>query len=264
MFDFFKPKELQENYFLSYRNIPSQGKYPNYELAGKLVNYLVQNIKCDGCTTIPPEAIPPGTLFTPYDVARFLHLTFLYLDGVDHFIILDKDYFSNGQTTSIWTHAEYLMWSYYDRDMFLGSHRRKDKFYTVATPDPRDSSIFHLSQQPLLALDEFTRYLLRRASTDFNSPGSHTPYSKFAHQYLFLCNSCGTGNLIAKKTIQKIIKENGTARCCECHTSFTLSKSGEYFVAGQTQPRTGNVQSDITFILELMVENKSPFPVIND
>jgi len=264
MFNLFKPKDLKENYFLSYRNVQNHGNYPNYELAGKLANWLIQNQKCDKLITVPPDAIPSGTLFTPYDVAGFLHLTFLYLDDVDHLIILDKDYFLNGQPTSIWTHAEYLMWSYYGRDMFLGSHRRKDKFYTVATPDPKDSSIFYLSQQPLLTLDEFTRYLLGRASMDFNTLGARSPYSRFAHQYLFLCNSCGTVNLISKKTIQKIIKESMVGHCYECRNSFTLIQSGEYFVSGQNQPRTGKVQSDITFILELMVENKSPFHFISD
>jgi hypothetical protein len=65
MLNLFRPKAPKENYFLSYRNIQANAQYPNYELARKLVNWLVQNRKCDGCTTVPPEAIPSGTLFTP-------------------------------------------------------------------------------------------------------------------------------------------------------------------------------------------------------
>lgn len=259
MFNLFKKEEGY--HFLSYRNIQNRDKYSNYELAGKLVDWLAQNGKCHECITIPPEAIPSGTLFTPYSVARFLHLTFLYLDSADHFIILNKDYFLDGEPTSIWTHAEYLMWSYYGRDWLSGRHRRKDSFYTVATPDSRDSSIFRLSQKPLLALDEFTRYILGRASM-LNSPGAPIFHAKFAHHYIFLCNSCGTSNLIEKKTIQKFIRENRAGCCCECRNLFTLQQIGEYFVAKQQQPRTGKIQSDITYVLELMVESKSSFPIV--
>jgi hypothetical protein len=52
--------------------------------------------------------------------------------------------------------------------------------------------------------------------------------------------------------------------CCECRNAFTLQKTGEYFVAKQSQPRAERSLSDITYILELMFENKTSFPVIND
>jgi hypothetical protein len=230
-----------------------------------LDKWLVQNGECDKCIFIAPGSIPLETIFTPYDVAKFLYTTFIFLDESDRFIILSSDYFSGDQFTSVWTEAEALMWSYYDRDMFLSAHHRKEKFYTIATPDS-DNSRFNLSRKNLLNLDEATNALLVRAAMDF-APRIHQmppSYSELSYLYVFSCNNCGANSLITKEVIKKSIRES-KIRYCQCGNSFRFYKVREYFTAQQKQERNIKQQSiKVAFVLRLLFSDRSPFPIIYD
>lgn len=69
MFDFFRNIS-----FLSYRNVLLHDRYVNYQLVNSLGNFLKENEQCTKYYRIPPESIPFGTLFSPYDVAKFLYM----------------------------------------------------------------------------------------------------------------------------------------------------------------------------------------------
>lgn len=256
MFNLFGPRGSNGKWFLSYRNIRDESNdYPNYELALRVVDLLEETKDCNTCITIKPEAVPYGTLFSPYDIVRFLNVTFIYLDSKDHFVILNKDYFEDDKFTSVWTQAECLIWSYYGRDMFLGQHNNKDKFFTLATPDIEDETTLSLSEKPLLELDEYTRYVISAAS--FHNTPNRRMYSKLAYLYFFTCEECEESSLISEETIKEYIENNKKCSCPNCNSRFTLSQEGEYFVA-QPSDRT----TDIISILDLLFAKNTTLSII--
>ncbi|MDE7298679.1 MAG: hypothetical protein K2N94_07595 [Lachnospiraceae bacterium] len=250
--------------FISYRNTIVDNTYKNYNLLQNLVSSLQeQNPSCE-FLLLPPEVIPKGTLFSPYDIAEFIHKTFLLIDDCDKFIILDKDYFQeNGNLTSIWTEAEFCIWSYYDRNMRFSRFKTKDPFYTIATPSETG---FLFSQNPLYNLSKQQRGLLRICALDFDysAPGApyYRPYMKTMKNLIAVCGGCQRLYTVEAKELRKL--HTAEAGCsCGNKLHFTIEKKEkEYYVCSQTMQSTEPKRINIFEALRLLFEKKPVYEIL--
>lgn len=206
--------------FISYRNTLDNEVYKNKELLFQLRTCIQHDAPKYKQIFLPPRVIPQGTLFSPYSLGDFIHQTFLLIDDCDKFCILDRDYFTEtGELTSIWTEAEFFIWSYYDRSMFLSKHKNKDSYYTIAHPIEGGFNYTHL---PLIKLTNFQRTMLRRCALDFDSQGRlpmDLPYLKTAKRLMLICNNCDRKYLVNKKSVPR--KGEGSY-VCSCGNVFHL------------------------------------------
>lgn len=248
--------------FISYRNTIVNGKPENWELVLQLAAELKGHDPGYEFTALPPELLPPGTLFSPYDIARFLWETFNMLDPCNDFILLNKDYFdANGGLTSIWVEAEYYMWSYYNRNMFLGKHNKKPPYYTVMTPSALG---FEASQLPLYNLSEQQRMLLRTCSLDFDltdrwSRIYNTPYRKTMKHLLVVCRNCQR-IYMANRDLLKKLKNARSA--CICGNSFHFFTQEGRWVCSQDSQLAAAKRLDISDALSLLFEKKPAYEML--
>lgn len=239
--------------FISYRNIKRNGTYENYQLLLKLKSALeTQNYKCQ---FIPPEKIPGGTIFSPYDIADFLQLTFTLMDDCDKFIILDQDYFyENGELTSIWTEAEYCIWSYYSRRKeFLNRYKTKDCFYTHAKPSNNE---FLFYQSPLYDLSKAQRTLLRICSLDFDHTSLvnySSPYRRTSKYLMTICTNCQKIYTVEAKKLKKMREASAV---CSCGNVFQFGIDKGYYVCSQTASSALPKGISIFDALELLFEKR--------
>lgn len=249
--------------FISYRNIKINDRYENYILLNKLVSVLKEeNTSCE-FLYLPPEMIPNGTLFSPYDIAEFIYKTFTLIDVCDKFIILDKDYFrENGELTSIWTEAEYCIWSYYGRTGFFNKYKTKDPFYTLAKPTETE---FLFSQDPLYNLSKSQRTLLRTCALDFDHTAPHTvqyslPYMKTLKHIMVVCSNCQKVYTVDSKKLRKLC--NAQAKCvCGNRLKFKeeYMERKKYFVCLQELQSSEPKRINIFDALRLLFEKKSVY-----
>ncbi len=61
----------KQKFFVSYRNTMTDGTYKNFDLLLQLVSELKSKNPLYEFSFLPPERIPRGTLFSPYDMAAF-------------------------------------------------------------------------------------------------------------------------------------------------------------------------------------------------
>lgn len=222
--------------FISYRNtIDANGNYDNFKLVVELDKWLVDKGFCKKCITISPEAIPPGTLYRPYDIAKFLSTTFNLLDDRDYFVILNKHYYTNNECsnlgnnyTSIWTEAENNMWKYYDR---------KEKFIYIANIKKND---FELIKHPITSLSRQSSNLLKTASMDFQR-GHHGGdvkmfWYKSAYRYILECYNCGSSCLVSSNVLNERTNNNKPF-VCKCGNKIRTQFVGKYIVQEQDYKR---------------------------
>lgn len=222
---------MSKGVFISYRNTIADGKYRNSQLLSQLSTCIQHDAPKYKQILLPPEVIPQGTLFSPYSLGDFIHQTFLLIDECDKFYILDKDYFTeDGNLTSIWTEAEFCIWSYYDRSRFLNKHRNKDPYYIMAHPIEGSFNYTHL---PLIKLTSFQKTMLRRCALDFDTHGRipmDLPYLKTAKRLILICNNCERKYLVNKKSVPN--KGEGSY-VCSCGNIFHLCVKKKYVVCQQ-------------------------------
>lgn len=253
--------------FLSYRNINIGGNYPNYALVQNLAGDLEKK-GYGSFGTIPPEAIPPDSLFSAYSVAEFLSHTFTILDSIKHFVILDSYYFeANGELTSIWTEAECCLWSYYDRNMLLSPYRKMDKFFIIASPSPTGNQ-FQYREHSLLELDDQARVLLKTASMDFQG-GLHGGgrsmqqfYKKFSHLYVLTCYGCDKTTLIDATILGNRSKQQ-KPYMCKCGNQIHVKHQSNFYTAKQDAKRKRKALS-LFQIMALIYGNESPFSIVEE
>ncbi len=217
--------------FISYRNTIIDGKYTNYQLLSRLAVCIQHDAPKYKQILLPPQVIPQGTLFSPYSLGEFIYRTFLLIDECDKFCILDKDYFTDsGEMTSIWTEAEFCIWSYYGRTGFLNKHKNKDPYYILAHPIEGG---FNYTHSPLIELTGFQKTMLRRCALDFDTYlhfPMDLPYLKTAKHLMLICSNCDRKYLVNKKSIPP----KGSGRyVCGCGNVFHLHVDGKYCVCHQ-------------------------------
>lgn len=248
----------KNNAFISYRNKRNHiGEYENYNLVKKIGQELIKpsadKLYFDDCFYIPPEKIPDGTIFRPYDISKFLYDTFTILDKVEHFLILDKDYYTKNNYSSYWIEAENFIWSYYDK---------KEKFiYNINV----ENNCFTLEKNTINPLNSSSRALFRRISLDFNPMDRSSIqlfYKKSTYRYVLECFGCGIVNLINQETLNKRIESQVPFKC-NCGNQIKVGKFGSYFIQNQISERKFNSLS-IDDILALILTKDSDvnYPII--
>jgi len=248
--------------FISYRNTIVDGMPENWNLVHQLEAELKSRDPTYEFTALPPEQLPSGTLFSPYDIAEFLCETFDMLDPCDDFILLNKDYFDeNGIPTSIWVEAEYYMWSYYGRNMFLGKHNKKHPYYTVITPS---ATGFEASQLPLYSLSKQQRALLQICSLDFNlsDPWSrryNMPYRKAMKHLLVICGNCQRIYMADGDRLKKL---KNAQSACTCGNSFHFFTQEGRWVCSQDSQLSADKRLDISDALRLLFEKKPVYEML--
>lgn len=251
--------------FLSYRNIIQDGKYVNFEILKILASKLKEQNPGYIFETILPEAIPRGTLFSSYDVADFLNKTMTLMDQCHEFIILENDYFnSEGYFSSMWTEAEAYIWSRYDRDMFLSTHKNKEKFFNIVH---YENGEFIISKMDLLKLSPYQNKLLQIAALDFDMsprpgmPNYSSPYLKNSNFYFVVCDNCKSVFITEKiknnKNFEKMFS------CANCNNRLQLEFKDGYLVCNQEKHT--NIINTISIFdtLELLFGNKDKYPTLS-
>lgn len=240
--------------FVSYRNVITENRYENYYLLRNLVSALEKENPSYEFLFLPPEMIPKGTLFSPYDIAEFILETFRLIDTCDKFIILDKDYFrENGELTSIWTEAEYCIWSYYNRKGFFNKHKAKDAYFTIATPSEAG---FALSQIPLYKLTKWQANLLRVCALDFDNSAPHTgqyslPYMKTLKHLIVMCANCQKVYTVDTKQLRKL---HDAEAVCTCGNALKFTIEKKHYICEQTlqsaEPKRINIFDALAQLFE--------------
>lgn len=248
--------------FISYRNTIANGDYINSPLLSQLGECIRHDAPKYKQTLIPPQgAVPQGNLFSPYSLGEFIYQTFLMIDECNKFCILDRDYFTeSGELTSIWTEAEYCIWSYYDRSWLLNKHKNKDPYYIVAHPIEGGFNYTHL---PLIKLTDFQRTMLRRCALDFDRYSlvpMELPYLKTAKQLMMVCNNCDRKYLVNKKSVPK--KDAGHY-ICECGNVFHLRTDGKYCVCHQEMASPAKKRINIFQAISLLFGQNQEFMKID-
>lgn len=249
--------------FISYRNTIKDDIAVNFNKISEYHWWLEKKWPEYIFKIIPPELLPHGTLFSPYDIADFIHTTFYeYLDRCDKFIIFNVDYYKeNSIYTSIWTEAEVCMWSYYSRSKWYRVGRNKDDFYTILTPC---DNIFQVSKDPLIKLTKRQRLQLGQCALDFDKqplrPDYAWPYLKTAKNLIVICNRCGSRYMLDKG----IVKQDCTylSRCSKCNNEFHFSKDRNYVVCSQPDAPNRNNVTSIFEMLELLFDKEPRYPLL--
>lgn len=252
--------------FVSYRNTIKDDTFVNYEILRKFLPKLKARWPEYEFITVEPESLPRGTLFSPYDIADFIHTTFNeYIDRCDKFIIFNKDFFDEEDNfTSFWTEAEVYIWSYYSRSKWYRVGRNKDAFYTILTPTDSEFREFNVSEIPLIDLTDGQRLQLRQCALDFDKqplrPDYSWPYLKSAKNLIVICNQCNHKHMVDKG----IVKQDCTylSRCSNCHNEFLFSKYRDYIVCSQPEAPTRNNVTSVFEMLELLFDKKPRYPLI--
>ena len=249
--------------FVSYRNTIKDDSFENYEILCKSLPWLKAKWPGYDFKTVEPESLPKGTLFSPYDIADFIHTTFNeYIDKCDKFIIFNKDFFDeNGNYTSFWTEAEVCIWSYYSRSKWYRIGRNKDAFYTVLTPN---DSGFNVSEIPLIELTDGQRRQLRQCALDFDKqplrPDYSLPYLKTAKNLIVTCNRCASRYMIDRGMVKK--HNTYLSRCSDCGNEFHISKDADYVVCKQLTASRQKEAVSIFEMLKLLFEKDPTYPLL--
>ena len=246
--------------FISYRNTVNNGKFENYDLISDLIAEIKRmNPRCQ-CITVPPQAFPHGTLFSPYDIADFVYTTFILMDDCDKFYILDKDYFyEDGEMTSIWTEVECCIWSYYSRTGLFNRHKRKDDYYTIAS---NANDMFSFRRTNLIQLSEYQRFLLRRCVLDFDRTSridSSAPYLKKRRKLIVVCDQCKKCFLLSRKEIQK---EGKGMYQCACGNIIDFHVEKEHIICSQDKHSHKNKTINIFDAIDLLYQDNLEYPEI--
>jgi hypothetical protein len=242
------------------------GEYVNFEILKRLAAYLKEQNPGYIFETILPEAIPRGTLFSSYDVADFLNRTMVLMDKCNKFFILDNDYYNSaGYFSSIWTEAEAFIWSRYDRDMFLSTHRNKEKFFNIMH---YENGEFSASRKELLKLASYQNRLLQIASLDFDKtprpgmPNYSMPYLKNARIYFIVCDNCKSVFVTEKIKNNKHEDFQKVFSCSDCENKLALEFKDGYLVCNQEKHSAAMNRMSIFDTLELLFGNENKYPVI--
>lgn len=250
----------KQTIFISYRNTVVDGKYVNYRLLLTLTSILKEQYPTYEFIFLPPEMIRQGTLFSPYDIAKFIWETFMLLDSCDKFVILDKDYFNEcGELTSIWTEAEYCIWCYYSRKRgMFNKDKSKDPYYTIARLS-KDG--FALSKSPLYNLSNWQRMLLKTCAIDFDGAAIHgiratMPYMKTMRNLLVVCENCKKIYIADTKDLDKV---HGAEATCICGNSFKFWIENKRYICGQSLRSSTQKRINVFDALGLLFEKKSGY-----
>ena len=221
--------------FISYRNTIVDGKSVNYKLLSPLTSVLKEQYPTYEFVFLPPEMIRHGTLFSPYDIAKFIWETFILIDSCDKFVILDKDYFNEcGELTSIWTEAEYCIWCYYSRKKgMFNRDQSKDSYYTIAKVSEDG---FILSKSPLYSLSNWQRMLLKTCAIDFDGAAIHgiratRSYMRTMRNLLVVCENC---KKIYTADAKKLDILRGAEANCVCGNSLKFWMENKRWICDQS------------------------------